>query len=111
MEPFRIDVTDQRVSLHGEFDLAGFDDLDAALERAQSGSGSGMVLDLRGVTFMDASGLRALLRAADRADRLGRSLQLIDGPRIVQVLLDATGMRERFEIVDADAVPPAAPSG
>jgi anti-anti-sigma factor len=101
MEAFRIEVSERigTVSLHGEFDLAGFEELDTALERAQASLGSDVVLDLRGVTFMDASGLRALLRAADRASR---PIRLIGGPRIVRVLLDATGTRSRFEIVEAE---------
>jgi anti-sigma B factor antagonist len=63
------------------------------------------VLDLRPLTFMDSSGLRALLAADTRAREAGGRLVLIRGDERVQRVLRITRLDERLEIVDdVDAV-------
>ena len=55
--------------LQGEADFSTTDQLRTALERALSAD-STIVVDMAGITFIDAAGLRAVLRAA--AARNGR---------------------------------------
>jgi anti-sigma B factor antagonist len=63
------------------------------------------VLDLRALSFMDSSGLRALLAADARAKEAGRRLVLVRGDERVQRVLRITRLDERLEIVDdIDAV-------
>jgi anti-anti-sigma factor len=50
------------VAVAGELDLGVTDDLQSLLV-GESQAGRSIVLDLRGVTFMDSSGLTAILRA------------------------------------------------
>ncbi|MEE1787092.1 STAS domain-containing protein [Streptomyces sp. SP17BM10] len=61
-------------------------DLVAALRSHQE-----VVLDLSGVEFMDCSGLGAILRAQQEADRRGARLVLRTAGRQVRRLLDLTG--------------------
>ena len=55
------------VELTGEHDLATAEQVEAAIDRVFS-SGSKLVLDLSGATFVDSSVLAAILRAQGRAD-------------------------------------------
>lgn len=61
-------------------------------------SGSAVVLDLHGVTFIDSSGLRALVTARQRADDQGVSFALIGRSQAVERLLQVTGLDSVFEI-------------
>ena len=72
-EPIRVSV-EQRATvalLHvrGDFDLAAVDRVEDALDRAVDGLTDAVVFDLRGVSFLDLSGLRTLVRADARARR------------------------------------------
>ena len=55
-----------------------------------------LVLDVRGVQFLDSSGLRALLMCRDRARSLGVPLTLAVAPGPVTRLLDVAGIRDWF---------------
>jgi anti-anti-sigma factor len=87
------------IALSGELDLAGA----AALEQELALIGAdAFVVDLRGLEFMDSSGLRALVTAWQRAQEVGRRFALIPGAAQVMRVFDITRMRERLEFV-ADA--------
>jgi len=93
---FSVDVTAgddacTTVSVAGELDLATVDEFSAAV---LSGLARGPVLiDLREVTFMDSSGVRALNTALRESAERGRELRVSEGmhPSVVQVL-ELTGM-------------------
>jgi anti-anti-sigma factor len=83
--PLHIGPTEQGYRLEGELDLATSQDLLAAV-RERPGKEEPLTLDFSGVTFMDSSGLRALLEAAkDRGD--GKLLVILDpSPQVRRVL-------------------------
>jgi len=84
------------IALAGELDMAGA----SALERELGLLGAGtIVVDLRGLEFMDSSGLRALVTSALRAQDAGRRFALIPGAAHVMRVFDITRMRERLEFV------------
>jgi anti-sigma B factor antagonist len=84
------------IALAGELDLAGA----AALERELDDlDDPAVVIDLRGLGFMDSSGLRALALAALRLDGAGRRFALVPGAAQVMRVFDITRMRERLEFV------------
>jgi anti-anti-sigma factor len=58
------------VSVAGEIDLFTAPELDECLSRSQADTGA-LIIDLGGVTFMDARGLTVLVRAVHRADGIG----------------------------------------
>jgi anti-sigma B factor antagonist len=53
-------------------------------------------VDLGGVTFIDSSGLGALVRLQRRATEDGRELRLANVPRAVARVLDLTGLTDLF---------------
>ena len=87
------------VTLAGELDLAGAGPLERALAAVEA---EAVVIDLRELTFMDSSGLRAIAVAAQRTQDAGRRFALIPGEAQVMRVFDITRMRERLEFV-ADA--------
>jgi stage II sporulation protein AA (anti-sigma F factor antagonist) len=62
-----------RMTVEGELDLASATELEALIERELS-SGKRVVLDLSMLGFIDCSGLRAILRATEEAQRNGGEL-------------------------------------
>jgi anti-sigma B factor antagonist len=94
-----------RVCPVGEVDVATVDEIRAYLKRLKASSFTRVILDLRGVTFLDAQGVRLILEAdaSSRAD--GWSFALIAGPRNVQRVFDLTRLRARLRFVDATTSP------
>lgn len=95
LEPFSI-TSEERgdgayLRVRGEIDIATVPALDEGLRVAQSNGYSGIVVDLEQVTFIDASGLRSLLRAAEQARRSDKSFETVGTPRVVQRVLQITG--------------------
>ncbi|MBB4663573.1 STAS domain-containing protein [Conexibacter arvalis] len=86
----------------GELDLATAPLLIAAL-RAHDDCDQ-LVIDLRGLSFMDSSGLRLLVSEHDRAERGGYELALVRGGPEVDRLLRLTRLDETLPFVDADAI-------
>lgn len=98
------------VALRGELDLVSvpkvaevFDDLEANREGVRH-----IVLDLRGLTFMDVPGLRELLRRNESARDNQHNLAVVRGTDAIQRLLELTGVGEMLVLVDDpdDLVPP-----
>ena len=89
----------------GEIDLATVGLVRDAVD-AHWQPGDEMVLDLRGVEFLDTSGLRYTLELNERAARDGFSLKVVRGPRAVQRVFEVAGIDGRLPFVDE---PPQAP--
>lgn len=86
------------VEVAGELDLQAVPLLD------ELGSDPRFVtLDLHGVTFMDCSGLHALVNARSRAVAAGGSLRVAAPSREVQRLLRLTGLERAFPAFDTVA--------
>jgi anti-anti-sigma factor len=64
----------RRVTARGELDLATAGQLEAALAQAE---GRALLVDLRGLTFMDSTGVRTLLQATEDAAGAGATLRFI----------------------------------
>lgn len=69
------------VAVEGEVDLVSARELEAKVRQALRGEVSGLVLDLRKVTYLDALGIQALLNAGRMARRQGKRLVLLDRVR------------------------------
>jgi anti-sigma B factor antagonist len=88
----------------GDLDLPGAALLEAELERIEAESSGTIVLDLRGLDFMDSSGLRLVIVADKRLRDAGRRLALVPGVPSVQRVFEITRMVERLDFVaDPDA--------
>src|SRR4051795_9591112 len=78
--------------LEGELDFAHLDTARKALLDLTLATVARLALDLRGITFMDTSGVRLVLQAMHRADDCGAEFALIRGPHLVQHVLELVGL-------------------
>jgi anti-sigma B factor antagonist len=99
---FEVTVTSQDgvcvVAVSGELDLDTMGELGAALA-----VGDGLattVVDLRGLTFIDSSGVSGVLVAARRARDAGSRLVCVPGPPSIQRIFELTGVDTVLEWVD-----------
>jgi anti-sigma B factor antagonist len=97
------------VELSGELDIASAPKLEDEVRRLEAAGSKLIIIDLRGLEFMDSSGLRALLAADTRARDRGARLVIVRGDDRIQRVLRITRLDERLEIVDdVDALAGAA---
>jgi anti-sigma B factor antagonist len=107
MTPFRCQANREdgraRVALFGELDIAVAGELDRTLEEMEREGPDHLILDLRGLTFLDSTGLRSIIAADARGREQGRRVTLIRGPAVVQRVFEITGLEGRLEIVADEA--------
>ncbi|HSD22903.1 MAG TPA: STAS domain-containing protein [Solirubrobacterales bacterium] len=103
-EPLDIAVSDtggvRLLRLEGELDMAGVDRFERLLPGGRTPGTSTFVVDLRGLTFIDSSGLRALIMADQRVREEGGRFIVVRGPDRVNEVLEMTGVAQRIELVD-----------
>jgi anti-sigma B factor antagonist len=87
-----------RVALSGELDMLSAPDLDDTLADASRGAVA-VIVDLSQLTFMDSSGLHALLTARARLAESDCRLVLLRGGDQVQRLFELTGLDGVLEFV------------
>lgn len=101
--PFRCDVSQRDGTTvlrpEGDLDMSTVDDLERLLERARDGGSERIVVDLRGLSFMDSTGITLLTRYNNAAARDGFDLALIQGHRRIARLFSLTGLDEYFTFV------------
>jgi anti-sigma B factor antagonist len=94
------------VGLQGEIDLSAVEEFEPTLEEYMLDPPAYVVLDMAGVTFIDSTGLRLLLRLKHRVEeRAVGSLLLGEISPAVRRLLDLTGLTDVFAYVNGH--PPA----
>jgi anti-sigma B factor antagonist len=86
------------VAVSGELDLDTMGELNEAL--AVGNGFATTVVDLRGLTFIDSSGVSGLLAAARRARDVGERLVCVPGPQQIQRVFELTGVDTVLEWVD-----------
>lgn len=106
-----VEVTDgpagrRVVRVTGALDLATSDEVERALVDAFD-AGDAVRLDLSGVTFLDSSGMRGVLRAYRTATERGATFEVVPGPPAVQRVLHITGVAARLDFVGDDDGPAA----
>ena len=89
------------VALTGELDMASSPDLEDRLELLRSDGVRAIVIDLRGLTFVDSTGLRAFIRAKSHARENGHRVLLIGASRQARRVFDIAGVS--FLLDDAEA--------
>jgi anti-anti-sigma factor len=88
------------VRLEGELDLETAQELDRQLAVIDAARLKRLVIDLRGVTFMDSRGLSSIVRAHQAAQENGYAVVLRRGSSQVQRLFALTGVDERLTFDD-----------
>lgn len=81
----------------GELDLDSAPMLDAAVAKALAAeSDARLLLDLRGLEFVDSSGMRALVMAHQSAEKAGVPFSLVTGHRGIARSLQIAGLIHVF---------------
>ena len=83
----------------GELDLTTAGVVDRELRQLADAGFDRLVVDLRGLTFMDSTGLALLLRWARDAEADGVVLQLYPGGAEVMRVIDLAGVGEALPLV------------
>jgi anti-sigma B factor antagonist len=91
------------LALTGELDISGIGRVEEELRQVEEKSPGAVVLDLRGLTFMDSSGLRLVLEADMRARREARRFAIVPGPESVHRVFLIALLDKRLEFVDDPA--------
>jgi stage II sporulation protein AA (anti-sigma F factor antagonist) len=86
-----------RLTLAGELDLSGVDAIAEKLDEFAEGDLDAVVIDASGLTFLDSSGLRALLSGREQLREKGIELRVADASAAVTRVLDMTGTRTLLE--------------
>ena len=98
------------VALRGELDLLTVSKVAEVLNglEPQADGVRHVVLDLRGLTFMDVLGLHELIRQNEFARSNRHNLAVVRGTDAIQRVLELTGVHEMLVLVDDpdDLVPP-----
>jgi len=84
------------LTLDGEFDMSDAPELERRLSASSGPRQGGIVVDLRGVTFLDSTMLRVLVRAMAQAQEHGTRFDLIRPHSLVWRVFVLTGLSERF---------------
>ena len=86
------------IELIGELDLDGAPQLEDALRDAEAGDATSIVVDLGRLEFIDSTGLRLLVMAAERS-KDGR-FSLLRGPKQVHRVFAITDLVDRLPFAD-----------
>jgi anti-sigma B factor antagonist len=86
------------IELIGELDLDGAPKLESALREAEAGDATSIVVDLGALDFIDSTGLRMLVMAAERSNE-GR-FSLLRGPKQVHRVFEITDLVDRLPFAD-----------
>jgi anti-anti-sigma factor len=92
------DAAPHVVAVSGELDIAVADQFLDRCRQALRNATDELVLDLGGVTFIDSTGIGALVRIHQDATTAGTRVRLTDVPRQVSRVLDLTGLSQVFGI-------------
>jgi anti-anti-sigma factor len=105
-EEFSISVAEidgrAHVTLRGELDLATAPELEQLLIERIDASQE-VVVDLRGLEFMDSSGIRVLVAAHTRAGRNGTRVLIVrpDPDSAVAKIVEVAGLDRELNILDS----------
>jgi anti-sigma B factor antagonist len=87
------------IEVDGEVDLATVEDLERAIESVHNDRGEGLVVDLTGSSFMDSTGLKALVMAHRKFSAEGRPFAIAVSGGPVSRLLDLSGVNTTIRTV------------
>ena len=98
------------VALRGELDILTVSKVAEVLDglEPQADGVRHLVLDLRGLTFMDSAGLHELIRQNEFARTNRHNLAVVRGTDAIERLLEVTGVKDHLVLVDDpdDLAPP-----
>src|SRR6476659_948 len=90
-----------RVALRGELDVSTAPRFNGVMSDARIRHCHTVVVDLSELTFMDSTGLSAVLVGEMHARTRGQRFAVVRGPRHVQELFRLTGVDHFLEVIDS----------
>ncbi len=87
------------IALEGEIDLHRSPDVKRELQAAMAGKPSKLMVDLSKVTYIDSSGLAALLEGMQGVEFYGGKFYLVSVQEIVRAIFETSKLNEVFRIV------------
>jgi anti-sigma B factor antagonist len=90
-----------RITLRGELDVSTAPRFNSVLSDPKIRQSHMLVVDLSELTFMDSTGLSAVLVGEMHARTRGQRFAVVRGPRHVQELFRLTGVDHFLEVVDS----------
>lgn len=87
------------VPLPAEVDVLTIDEVRDAMLASLNRGGVNLLVDASATTFLDSSGINALVRARERALRLGGSLHVVTTSPPVLRVLEVTGLQRILAVV------------
>jgi anti-sigma B factor antagonist len=88
------------VAAIGELDIDTAPEVQSRLQEVRAAGFESLVLDLRGTTFIDSTGLWLALEWHERARRERFGFALIQGPEAVRRVIDVAGIRSLLNFVE-----------
>lgn len=105
MSPFEVEVRKEAhvtfVYLKGILDISSAHRLARELACVEKQEPEVLCFDLRGLEFIDSSGLRVIVAADIGARRNGRRVEIIRGPERVHRVFQVTQLEERLNFVES----------
>jgi anti-sigma B factor antagonist len=95
------------IRLYGEFDLSCEQPFQTELRRILAGEVATVIVDLRGLDFIDSTGLRMLLSLDNLAREDGFDFTVFSGNGAVRRVLRETGLDGVLPLIDPSGVVPA----
>jgi anti-sigma B factor antagonist len=105
-EPSQFEVSAERfgphalVAVQGELDIATLPELERAVTRMRAQGLERLVIDLRGVEFLDSMSIELLLRLHGELTGTGAELVVVRGPRAVNRIFDLMELDRVLTLVD-----------
>lgn len=93
-----------KLALTGELDMREGPQFHQAITQAESSSPERIVVDMRGLSFIDSTGLRLMLEAHERAKATGHDLVLIPGSTKVQRPFEVTKLSTILPFADPQEI-------
>ncbi len=87
------------VLLTGELDISSAAGVENRLLELERQEPSRLILDLRGVSFIDSTGLSMLINADGRARKAGRRLTVVAGDGVPRKVLRTVGLDDRLDVL------------
>jgi anti-sigma B factor antagonist len=88
------------VRVSGDLDLATADEVEGVMRRVEGADPSELILDLRGLGFIDSTGLRLIISAHARAREGGWGFAIIPGSRRVHRVFQVAGLEDRLPFTE-----------
>ncbi len=98
------------LALDGTLDFSTVDQLEEELLEAEASDAGEITVDLRGLSFLDSFGLRALLRAERRARKSADRVKFVRPGSPADRVIEVTGADRRLPLVDPPPVDPTTAS-